>query len=66
MAWDKDNGYLDIENGWFDRDHSEEYYRGVWDTFVFLRETNKGDFFDTTLAHSAKELLPDDYTEQDI
>jgi len=62
MAWDKDNGYLDIDNGWFDRDHSEDYWRGVWDTFVYLRGEGHGDFLSTTLAHSAKELLPEDYT----
>lgn len=66
MAWDKETGWLDVENGWFDRDHSEEYWRGVWDTFVFLRETKEGDFFHTTLAYEAGQLLPDEYTEPDL
>ena len=63
MAWDKDNGYFDPENGWYDRDHSEEYWRGMWDTFQYLKDVGKGDFFDTELAGNAKYLIPE-YTEE--
>jgi hypothetical protein len=64
QQWDSENGYLDPENGWYDKDHPIEYYEGVWDTLVFLRDTNRGDFFDTMLAHTAQSLLPEEYTEQ--
>ena len=66
MAWNEETGYLDVEAGWYDKDHSEDYWRGVLDTFVYLRDNEQADFLHTMLAHSAKSLLPEDYVEDTL